>query len=128
MSEVRMRGDRRKILIVEDETLLALSLSLSLQEEGHIITGCVTSGEKALAMIEKDRPDIVLIDIKLDGGMDGIETSWRIRREHALPIVFMTGNTDHGTLQLANELDPVGILRKPINDHEVLSVIRKAFA
>lgn len=117
----------KNILIVEDEALLAMELKLLLEEMGHSVAGFVTTGEEALSITERDRPDIVLIDIKLDGNLDGIETSKRIMHSHNIPVIFITGNTDHDTLKRANALNPVGTIKKPLNDDELRSVIKKAF-
>jgi CheY-like chemotaxis protein len=122
-----MNNFNKKILIVEDEILLAMDIELSLKEMGHSVVGCVVTGEEALSVIEKDKPDLVLIDIKLDRSMDGIETSKQIRHRHNIPIVFITGNADQDTLKRANELNPIDLIIKPITDQRLSSILQKAF-
>jgi len=122
-----MGNSGKNILIVEDEVLLAMDLELLLKEMGYGVTGCVITGEEALSAIERERPDLVLIDITLDGEMDGIETSRRIRQRHAVPVIFMTGNTDPDTLKRANESNPAGIVKKPLNTQDLRTVLQKAF-
>jgi DNA-binding NarL/FixJ family response regulator len=112
---------------VEDEILLAMNLELSLKEMGYSVVGCVITGEEALSLIENDKPDIVVIDITLDGEIDGIETSKRIMHMHNIPSVIMTGSTDHDTLRRVNELNPVAIIYKPVTDRKLSSVLQKAF-
>jgi CheY-like chemotaxis protein len=121
-----MKNDGKKILIVEDEVLLAMNLELSLKKMGYSVVGCVITGEEALSVIENDRPDIIMIDITLDGDIDGIETSKRIRNDFNIPIVIMTGNTDQDTLKRANELNPAGLITKPITDQKLRSLLKKA--
>ncbi len=114
------------ILIVEDEALLSMDLELSLKDMGHTVLESVPSGEEALSFVGRNRPDIVLIDIKLDGNLDGIETSRMIMKEYDVPVIFMTGNTDTDTLSRAEALGPVGIIKKPIKDHELIMFLRNA--
>jgi CheY-like chemotaxis protein len=117
----------KKILIVEDEVILAVDLECSLKEMGCCVVGCFINGEEAMPLLAQDRPDIVFIDINLSGGLNGIEISKRIKEEYGIPIVFMTGNTDDITLHKAGELDPVGILKKPMTDLQLSSILEKAF-
>jgi CheY-like chemotaxis protein len=122
-----MKTAGNKVLILEDEVLLAMNLELSLKEMGYSVLGCVITGEEALSIIEKDKPDVVLIDISLDGEIDGIETTKRIKNKYNIPIVIMTGSTDHDTLKKANDLNPVGIIYKPITDRKLSSILQQAF-
>lgn len=122
-----MENGGKRILIVEDEVLLAMDLELLLKEMGHSVVGCVLTGRDALSLIENDRPDIILIDITLQGDMDGITTAKRIRQRQDIPIVFVTGNKDRDTLNRVNEFNPVGIVIKPLTDNTLRDVLEKAF-
>jgi DNA-binding NtrC family response regulator len=113
------------ILIVEDEMLLALDLEMSLTDMGHTILGSFRNGEDALSFIEKNRPDVVLLDIKLEGELDGIEASKVIHYEYNVPVIFVTGNTDSNTLTKAQEMNPVGIINKPIKDYELSEFLQQ---
>ena len=81
-----------KILIVEDEMIIAANISLQLSELGYEITGILPRGEEALAHINEEMPDIVLLDIQLKGEMDGIQTAQLMQLEHNIPIIYLTAN------------------------------------
>ncbi len=88
----------KKILIVEDEAFVALSLSRALPRLGYQVCRVLASGEEALNCMETEQPDLILMDIHLIGALDGIQTAERIRTRHGVPIVFMSGS-DIGTIQ-----------------------------
>jgi two-component system, response regulator PdtaR len=102
----------KNILIVEDEILIGMMLAESVRELGCRVSEVVTTGEEALLAVGKERPDAILMDINLDGKLDGIETARRITSEAAIPVVFFTGYQDPVLLQKAKALNPVAILDK----------------
>lgn len=106
-----------KILIVEDEALIALNIEKRLRKMGHKVCGVVASGEEALNQAATLKPDLVLMDIRLAGAMDGIETAALIRKRLAIPSVYLTAHIDETTLTRAKQTDPYGFLLKPF--HEV---------
>lgn len=115
------------ILIVEDEVLIALDLKVKLESIGHKVISNVFSGEEAVVLAEKIRPDLILFDIRLKGKIDGIEAATRIRQKSSVPIIYMTGN-DH--LRADKNLlatKPVGILSKPAEDWELFDMIDKVW-
>jgi CheY-like chemotaxis protein len=90
-----------RILIVEDEGVVAKDIKSSLRRLGYIVPAMVLSGEQAIKEVEKIRPDLVLMDIRLDGGMDGIQTAEVIRDRFHIPVVYLTAYTDKATLERA---------------------------
>jgi signal transduction histidine kinase len=115
--------DNLKILIVEDELLLAANMEEILQENGHtVVQICPTVGKAALAFA-KYSPDLVLLDIRLQGNESGIDLSERLRKYSSVPIVFVTANSDEKTLQSALKTNPYGYLIKPVNEKDLITTI-----
>ena len=102
----------KKILIVEDELLIGLMLAENVKELGCRVTEVVTNGEAAIRTVHNDQPDAILMDISLDGTLDGIETAQRIRAEQDIPILFFTGYQDPHLLLRARAVNPIGIIDK----------------
>ncbi len=102
------------ILVVEDDSVNAAKIEHQLIKLGYSVAGVVASGEEAIDLAEKSNPDLVLMDIGLDGKMDGIETANLIRRKFAIPVIYLTTNTDEQTLERARSTEAHGYLLKPI--------------
>jgi len=118
--------DKQNVLIVEDEPLIALDIKKTLEEKGYEVIGISSNGTDALAMAADYKPDLVLMDILLEGDMDGIETSMLLR-EHANPaIIYVTANTSKDTLNKAISSNPYGYLNKPVNELDLLATIHTA--
>jgi PAS domain S-box-containing protein len=115
-----------RILIVEDETIVAMDIERGLRACGYEVVGTVGTGEEAVRLADQFRPDIVLMDIRLRGEMDGIEAGRHIRSRYQLPIVFLTAYADDATVQRAKEADPFGYLLKPFEDQELHTAIEIA--
>ena len=113
----------RKLLIVEDECLLALSLETNLRELGYVLCGPVVSGEEAIKRTKIENPDVVLMDIHLAGEMDGIEAARQIRLFSNALIIFITGFSETGLKNRAMELNPAAYLIKPIEALQVQSIL-----
>lgn len=111
------------ILIVEDEAIVAQDIQHSLEEEGYLVSGITTTGEECIEAIRRSMPDLVLMDIKLSGAMDGIEAANLINREFQLPVVFLTAYADKSTLKKAKIAEPCGYIVKPVNNRELYSTI-----
>jgi CheY-like chemotaxis protein len=103
-----------KILIVEDEAILAMCLQDKLSDLGYGITAMVSNGEQAVEAAIEFAPDLVLMDIKLNGNIDGIEAARQIRQQSAIPVIFMSAYSDVDTLQRAFLTGPSGYLVKPV--------------
>jgi two-component system, response regulator PdtaR len=107
--------DRATILIVEDELIVAESLSLDLQRKGYAIAGIVSTGTEALNAAFLMKPDVILMDIMLKGNLDGIETSKVIQKQTSIPIIFITAFSDRATLERAKQTkEPLHYVVKPI--------------
>ena len=114
------------ILIVEDDAVMALDLELHLLDMGYRVLGRADSGEQALALAARERPDLVLMDIGLQGDLDGVRTAERLRRQGAMPVIFLTSHTDAGTVAHAVEAAPYGYLTKPVQPGDLRACIQVA--
>lgn len=119
-----MSGTR--VLIVEDEAVVAMHLRHELTKLGHVVAGIATAGEQALKMIEEVFPDIILMDIHIQGEIDGIETAARIPRYLHIPVIFLTAYSEDTTLKRASDTRPYGYLIKPFLDRELHATIKMA--
>ncbi|MEB3295016.1 MAG: ATP-binding protein [Synechococcales bacterium] len=116
------------ILVVEDESIIALDIETSLRQAGYGITGTVARGEDAIAIVEHQRPDLVLMDIRLQGALDGVETADCLKQQYQLPVVFLTAHADPSTLARAKAIQPFGYLIKPFVDQELVTTVEIALA
>ncbi len=112
-----------KILIVEDEMIIAADISLQLTNLGYEVSGITPRGEDALKNIESTRPDIVLMDIALKGEMDGVETAQAILDNYQIPVIFLTSNVDNATFQRAKATKPYGFIAKPFDPDDLQRAI-----
>jgi DNA-binding LytR/AlgR family response regulator len=115
-----------KILIVEDEILVATDIQESLESLGYTIQGTVDTGLKAIEAVEKSLPDLVLMDINLKGEMTGIEAAKIITRKNDVPIIYLTANADIDTVNKAKVALPYGYIIKPFNDKDLQTNIEIA--
>lgn len=118
--------DAKKILITEDEILIAREIEITLQDLGYTVTGIARNGRDAIEQIAKTRPDLVLMDIVMPGDLDGIETANLVRMQFHLPIVFLTAYADADTLRRAKITEPFGYVLKPFQSHELDVAIQVA--
>ncbi|MBX9349147.1 response regulator, partial [Chromobacterium vaccinii] len=114
------------ILIVEDERIIAMDLQLQLQALGYQVCDIAASGRLAIACAERDRPDLVLMDIHLEGDMDGVDAASEIYRRLKIPIVFLSAYAENATLQRAKNAMPYGYLVKPISPRELHATLQMA--
>ena len=114
-----------KILIVEDESLVALYLQKSLQQEGYEVGMLATRGEEAVESAQRENPDVILMDIRLEGDVDGIEAARRISEFSPAKIIFNTSYKDPETKERAMALNPAAFLIKPVKIPDIQSVIRQ---
>lgn len=119
-------SESARILIVEDESIVAKDIQAGLQGLGYTVVGMVATGEEALEQAATLRPDLVLMDIKLKGEMDGIETAHRLRASYPVPVVYLTAFTDDNTLHRAKASEAFGYLLKPFEDRELRTTIEMA--
>jgi len=115
-----------RILVVEDEPRTAMSLKELLEDWGFEVSPPVASGEAAVEKARAERPDVILMDIKLSGEMDGIEAAGRIISEFGIPVIFMSASSDPETMKRAKAVKPAGYILKPIDFTELLKKINAA--
>jgi PAS domain S-box-containing protein len=114
------------VLIVEDESVNAAVIEHQLKKLGYSVAGIAISGEDALELARKTKPDVVLMDIQLEGRMDGVEAAITIRKEMGIPVVYLTGNSDEQTIERARTTEAFGYLHKPFQEREVHSTLQLA--
>jgi len=115
-----------RVLIVEDEIVVASEIKLRLQAMGFIVIGIVNNGRDAIAAANEHYPDVILMDITLKGKMDGLEATREINRETDIPVIFITAHTDTPTLDSARAASSHGIFTKPFSDEELMAAIQQA--
>ena len=118
--------EKTKILVVEDEAIIARDLQKRLENLDYVVTAAVATGEDAIHRAETDSPGLVLMDIVLLGEMDGIEAAGQIRSLFDIPVVYVTAYADDKILERAKVTEPFGYILKPFDDRELRSVIEMA--
>lgn len=117
----------KQVLVVENELIVAKDIQDSLNQIGYIASDIASTGEQALEIAEKTRPDLILMNIKLDGGMDGIETAQKVQGELDIPVIFLIAYADENTLQRAKKTQLYGYLIKPFEQRELYSILEMAY-
>lgn len=102
-----------KILVVEDEMIIAAEISMQLTELGYGVTAILTRGEEVMNHLKENKPDIIILDVRLKGKMDGIETAALVEQHFQVPIIYLTANTDDATFNRAKTTRPVAFISKP---------------
>ena len=115
-----------KIIIVEDDALILDDLKNSLSRAGHTIIGSFAKGENALIDIEKEKPDLVLMDIKLEGYIDGIETAAIIKFKYNILIIYLTAFSNEKFVERSKQTEPIAYLLKPFSEEELIKAVDKA--
>lgn len=112
-----------KLLIVEDDMIIAAKVSMQLTNLGYEVTGIVPRGEEAIRHVMDNIPDIVLLDINLKGALDGIQTALAIHKIADVPVIYITANTDEATFNRAKETRPYAFISKPIKNLDLQRAI-----
>jgi signal transduction histidine kinase len=115
-----------RIMIVEDERILALDLAETLDELGYTVAGMASRGEEAIELARQLSPQLILMDVRLDGDVDGITAAETIRDEHDVPVVFLTAHADDDTLHRATSSEAAAYLVKPFKPPDLRCVIEIA--
>ncbi len=121
-----MVTNKIKILIAEDEYIIAIDLKKTLEKLGYVITAYVTSGQDVISHARTDNPDLIIMDIMLEGEMSGIQAAEAIKQKYNIPVVYLTAFTDEKTLQKAKITEPVGYILKPFEERSLHSAIEIA--
>ena len=117
---------KAQILIVEDDNIVVMELRDRLQSLGYAVAAVTSYGEEAIAEAEKTHPDLVLMNIRLKGDIDGIEAAEEIRDRFDIPVVYLTALTDQDTLQRAKMTEPYGYIIKPFSERQLQATIKMA--
>jgi len=118
--------EKRRIMVVEDEAIVALDIVSRLKRLGYLAVGMAASGEAAVDKVGEMRPDLILMDIMLEGQMDGIEAAAIIKDQYGIPVVYLTAYADGETLRRAKVTSPFGYIIKPFEDRELSTTIEMA--
>jgi diguanylate cyclase (GGDEF)-like protein/PAS domain S-box-containing protein len=121
-----MSSTAPQILVVEDENIVAKDIEHRLKALGYHVSALASSGEDALKRAQETSPDLVLMDIRLKGAMDGVETAEELRRRFNIPVVYLTAYADADTLQRAKVTEPFGYILKPFEERELYTCIEVA--
>jgi CheY-like chemotaxis protein len=119
--------DKGKILLVEDEAINAMLLKRNMELLGYQICGPAATGEAAIQIAADEHPDVVLMDIRLAGKMDGIDAAREIISINPVPIIFLTGYMGQENLSRMKDIHPVANLVKPISPDDILPVLDQLF-
>jgi CheY-like chemotaxis protein len=115
-----------KILVVEDDTIIALTIQGRLKEFGYEVVGRASNGEDAIKKAKELQPDLVLMDIHIKGPMDGIQTAETVYGIYNIPVIYLTAYSDEKTLERAEKTSPFGYVVKPFNDDTLRTTIKMA--
>jgi PAS domain S-box-containing protein len=113
----------KRVLIVEDESVIAAGIAKKLENRGYDPVASVSSGEEAISTAEELQPDVVLMDVRIEGDMDGTAAAAEIRRRLDIPVVYLTAYSDQQTLSKAKLSEPYGYILKPFREQELYSVL-----
>jgi DNA-binding response OmpR family regulator len=119
--------NKKKILIVEDQSIIAIDLKKSLSKRGYAVIGISDNSEDAVNKADECRPDLILMDIMLNGEKSGIETAELIKKKQNIPIIFLTALTDVDTYLRAIKTEPFKYLMKPIEMDSLERAIEEVF-
>lgn len=117
---------QKRIMVVEDEGLIAADLARRIERLGYPVPFIARSGEEALERARSTPPDLVLMDIRLKGEMDGVATAAELRSKMRIPVVYLTAHADQETIERAKFTEPLGYILKPISDGDLRSGIQTA--
>jgi CheY-like chemotaxis protein len=117
-----------KILVVEDDMILALVLKKNLEQLGHTVLDVQASGQGAIDAVSASKPSLIIMDIKLMGSIDGIQTMIEIRKFSEIPVIYVSGNSDESVKLKAQETQSSEFMSKPIDLFELKERINKALA
>lgn len=126
MMLVAPQAESRRVAIVEDEGILALDIERHLRSRGFEICGVAADSDEALQLVERCKPDLVLMDIRIQGSRDGIETAAELKRRFGTPVVYLTAHSDPSTIDRAQRTAPMGYLLKPFKKPDLENLVHIA--
>jgi len=113
------------VLIVEDDFVLGLLNRKTLELMGHTVVASATSGLKAIESTKKHNPNVILMDLRLDGSLDGIDTMNEIAKFSDVPVIYLTGNSDEISKERASKTNMLGFCVKPVHFEELKALLSK---
>jgi len=116
---------RKKVLIVEDDFMLSMINRKYIELMGHEVVDCVTSGPEAVEAAKKHKPDVILMDLRLDGEMDGIETMQEISKFSESKAIYLTGNSDEENKSRARQTNMIAFCVKPVHFEQLQQLLGK---
>jgi len=119
-------NSKASVLIVEDEVIVSMDIANKLSRLGYTVSGTTAQGEEALVLAREQHPDVVLMDIRLGGAMDGVEAAERMRRECDATVIYLTAHADRATLDRAKLTDSFGYILKPFEERDLGTHIEMA--
>jgi two-component system, response regulator PdtaR len=119
-------AQKQKVLIVEDDKLLALVEERLVERLGFEVVGTAVSGEDAVSLVRENQPDIILMDISLKGEMDGIDAVEIIRKKYNIPVIYLSGNSDKFNFERAKKTNFIDYLVKPVTADDLIGPLKKA--
>ncbi len=126
-----MKKHNPKILIVEDENIIALDIRSMLEDLGYLVSDMVSSGEESIKSASRTKPDLILMDIKLKGNLDGVSAGEEIFKQFRIPIVYLTAYSDAATIERINSGtngNQSAVIHKPFDEGELQTVIDHTLA
>ena len=118
---------KKNIMIVENDMIIASCIEKTLSRNGYFINSIVSNGEDAVLQIKKNKPDLIIMDIILDGKIDGIQTVCKIQSIDKIPIIYLSANTDNKTRARANKTNLYDYIVKPFSNESLLNSITSVF-
>ncbi len=118
-------GKQHRVLIAEDEAIIAEDLRLLLRDSGYEVVGVASSGNETIKKVAELSPDLVIMDVRLQGHLDGIETAKTIRARHNIPILYLTAFADETLVARARITEPCSIAFKPFLEEDLLRLVRE---
>ena len=113
-----------RILVVEDEGLIADYIAAVLRKAGHEVVGVVASSEEVFARTPELRPDVILMDIRIEGPLDGIQTVAKLRETLDIPVIYLSAHSDRATIDRARAAGACEVIYKPLNSSKLLAAIK----
>lgn len=115
-----------RLMVVEDEGIIAQDLRVSLRRLGYDVVAVVSTGQAAIDRAQTERPDLVLMDVGLPGGITGVDAARRIQEQQRIPVVFLTAHADAATIRNISAVQPAGYIVKPYHARELQRAIEQA--
>ena len=122
------REQAPKVLVVEDDFLVATEMEVALRDAGFVVTGVAASADEAIALAQSTAPDLAIVDIRLYGARDGVEAALIMFRDHAIRCIFATAHADPVVRERAAPAVPLGWLQKPYTMSLLIDTVRQALA